>query len=569
MTKTNLPSYNLNWAETTIFWGAGATSSLKLPTTNEMGKIVHRLAATDDLLGKKIKKTEAFNGIEEELEAFLCLLGDDLNSDYGIFSEKEKVAYKKIFSALSPERQISQAVYWRTLYDWDALRRLILKIPLQNDDGAQFLLDLYNIIDGGIMNHRGVEVGGKVEKKIGEDKEEASLFVLEPRRLTGARSILNLLLQMMMACAYYKTEKGDPTLFDPYIKLADILAELMQREGRYRDSMAVHKNPDFYSSREFYLFSYAIVSMNFDPILLWLIFNAHKRKNDKAPRIGRYNQELKLFHDFSIFMGVRRVDGDSPAVWYPFNETVAQRVNGYQQRVTRIGKFYFPHGSTNFRECIHCGKLSMTLGNEWRDLSDSLFPSPPFKTELFQSKPRSKEEAEDQEQRNQYDAIQCPFCGHMTYSTDIPMVMQTSYKGNHPSFIEEIQRDLKVCLEKSRHIVLMGYSLPKDDLVWRSVLVAQRNDNKKFCSVIVGFKGPKKWINSRELASWVVKIKEEKKPQEYKAYGIPAIESAIAIFGEGRVRAYTGGVPNVWEGGMQDVIDMLYPVDAFPSGFPF
>jgi len=71
------------------------------------------------------------------------------------------------------------------------------------------------------------------------------------------------------------------------------------------------------------------------------------------------------------------------------------------------------------------------------------------------------------------------------------------------------------------------------------------------------------------LPSWVAKIKKDKKPQEYESYGISAIESAIAIFGKRRVRAHTGGIPDVWKGEMQDVIDMLYPVDVFPSGFPF
>ena len=53
-------------------------------------------------------------------------------------------------------------------------------------------------------------------------------------------------------------------------------------------------------------------------------------------------------------------------------------------------------------------------------------------------------------------------------------------------------------------------------------------------------------------------------------YGINAIDAAIAVFGEKNVRAYTGGIPQVWLSGnsldKDKVKDLLYPKKIFPNG---
>lgn len=553
--------YKVIWPETTIFWGAGATASLGLPPTATMGKTIHLLGKGDASISDRISNTSQFRGIETELANFICMLGDALESYYADISDSENAAATALFSGLDAKEVKSQIVHWRTIYDWDALRRLIRSTPLENDDGGTFLNDLYNIIDGGIYNQLGVQVL--------DTRFSTGYMVLEPRRLQGARTLLNLLLQMMMATAY-RDSCVHESRFSPYIRFAEMLSELMKEEGLHFENHTKEGENEFYTSRRFYLFSYAVISMNFDPILLWLIFNAHKNLNENPPYLGHNNRPMKLFHDFSHFLGVRKVKGKDPNVWYPFNETVVQRINGYEGRLGRIGKFYFPHGSTNFRECLNCGKLTATLGDDWNNLSETLFPSPPFKTKIFSPKARSKEE-HDAISNFDYAAIQCPFCGHMTDATNIPMVMQSSFKGQHPSFIEEIQRDLKVCLANTKHVVLMGYSLPKDDVTWRSVIAAKRHakQGEGYCSVVVGLKGPDEWMQGNRLTEWVKKIKDSNPYEKWPDFGIPAIDAAQAIFGAENVRAYTHGIPNVWKKGKSDVVELLYPKAVFEEGFPF
>jgi len=123
------------------------------------------------------------------------------------------------------------------------------------------------------------------------------------------------------------------------------------------------------------------------------------------------------------------------------------------------------------------------------------------------------------------------------------MIMQSSYKGRHPHYIEEIQRDLKVCLENTKHIILMGYSLPQDDVTWRSILAARKNrepSNSVKCTVIVGHGGPDKWLYKEELDKYLDKVGNS---------GFATIQSAKEIFELDNIRAYTHGIPQVWQRG--------------------
>ncbi|MBP5247525.1 MAG: hypothetical protein J6Z31_06655, partial [Fibrobacter sp.] len=71
----------------------------------------------------------------------------------------------------------------------------------------------------------------------------------------------------------------------------------------------------------------------------------------------------------------------SDSVWYPCNEPVAQRMihHDYDHYVTRVGKFFYPHGNVNFSECPNCGKLNISFGEKWGYLSKTLFAHNPFR----------------------------------------------------------------------------------------------------------------------------------------------------------------------------------------------
>ena len=117
--------------------------------------------------------------------------------------------------------------------------------------------------------------------------------------------------------------------------------------------------------------------------------------------------------------------------------------------------------------------------------------------------------------------------------------MQSSFKSRPPSFIEEIQRDLRATTMQAGHIILMGYSLPQDDGTYRAFFSAscQRHkgptDQQVRCTVVGKEPDHPGWYGPAEL-------KTRNFPKDH------AVNAAVDIFGDGNVRFYGDGVPNVF-----------------------
>ena len=106
-------------------------------------------------------------------------------------------------------------------------------------------------------------------------------------------------------------------------------------------------------------------------------------------------------------------------------------------------------------------------------------------------------------------------------------------------------------------MVLLGYSLPVDDVIYRAMVSARRarTNPPVYCSVVVGTTGPNRWISDSEVSKYAEEHKHDPKS------GAETIQAAIDIFGEDRVRAYTAGIPQVFgtPPSRQPILDLLYP----------
>ena len=114
--------------------------------------------------------------------------------------------------------------------------------------------------------------------------------------------------------------------------------------------------------------------------------------------------------------------------------------------------------------------------------------------------------------------------------------MQSSFKEPPPPFLDEIERDLRVAVRNADHIVLMGYSLPPDDVDYRAFFAARRHrhrdpDNPVRCSVVVGRGHAPRWLGPSEWPDLL--------PNE-------TLEAADDLFGKENVRFYGGDIPNVF-----------------------
>ena len=309
-----------------------------------------------------------------------------------------------------------------------------------------------------------------------------------------------------------------------------------------------------FDSREFYMGDVSFVSLNYDPIALWCQFVANRDLNNSlcVPHVGCPASKLRIFHDLGHFVAGPRVEkkngrgSDTP--WYPMNETSAQRLNdpdhGSGDRI-RISKFLFPHGCLWWRECPDCGKLSSYMGDTWQWDSPTLIPPPPLKAFV---QDRMFNERFDKEhgawKKGEVDARACVHCQTLTYAHHTQTQMQSSFKDPPPPFLDEIKRDLRVAVQNADHIVLMGYSLPPDDVEYRAFFAARRRlglRKKKpvRCSVVVGRNNGPRWLGPSKWPAMLSSMKKGEAPRT-------TLEAARDLFGEENVRFYGGGIPDVF-----------------------
>lgn len=551
---SELPGYRPIWPETVIFWGAGATRALNIHTTNELGQAIYFLAENGKSLGARVHDGFSRDPAAANVVDLLIILGDDDEGRADFPSPVQAQALARQFPLLSEDERKRRGRELQSTYDWGTLRQVVHVCP--GHDARSFKLqDLFNLLDMHIQSHHGFYVYS--------GNGTGQRFV-PSEALVVARNALVMLIGLLHFFDYQRTLRQNNDILQQYISFAETLTRLMQEEG-----LRFYRQGHRIDGRQFYLFSYALISMNWDPIMLWLIFNAHKKANRsvQTPSIDDPAVPLKMYYDLSCFMGVRPVDSPDINVWYPFNESVVQRTNNaghIVSRRVRLGKIYFPHGCSNWRECPSCGKLTMYLGNEWQYASPSLFPPPllPGFTDDWR-KSGSHEESEAHK-AGMADVVQCVHCGTLTEFKHTPLVMQSNFKGGYAPFLEEIQRDMRVALENAEHIVLMGYTIPADDVIYRSLLSArQKRGRAPYCSVIVGKQqgAPDCWLQGAELKEYL------KKTGSQSAF-TQAVQSAQEIFAENQVRGYACGIPRVFiddrdEVSYDKVKQLLYPRERF------
>ena len=554
-------SYN-SWSEVLLVVGAGATAKLGMPQSDSQSKIFRALASAgetfeenkwkdytirDILSNKGLEKVlddeQVFSGQNlEVLVAFFELLGNNLKNNWNVVSTENIENARVVFGNHDRELLESRIRELRLEYDWNALKQIIQICP-HDSDNDNLIRDLFTIVDQKMAARQGIKV--------------VNGFIAY-NRMNGARNCAVLIIKILFASAWYKLSRENGSEdFKKYKAFAKTLASMMQKEGLKFQT----KFPEL-QSRNFYLFTYSILNFNFEKIFERLLVFAHREANH-AGRYLRTSQKQKIWLDFGVEQRFRNTRGKS-GFGLSVDETVCQRINENKNvgsDIYRVGKFFFVHGSANWRECPACGCKFVYEAENW-DLFHR-HHNPPLPIPLFEADDfkRTKEE-EKWKNELRLDSLECPSCGAETTASASPMIMQTMVKGIPTSFLEEIQRNAKVSLKKARHIILFGYSLPPDDIVWQEAFAeAVRHrmdeDERPFCSVVVGYRGEKRWLYDDELKFYLAKHKGCK---DSSAYGIDAIENAISIFGLNHVRAYCGGIPDVWGNASEaEIKEILYP----------
>lgn len=528
--------------KTVVFWGAGATASLGIRTTVEQSAFVRNLAPVDEIpLDKRVSKAllrEADRTDPDDattscwhdaLRDLLRILGDCRSvTDATDVDDGELEALQRHWEATSHAKLRRRVLYLRATYDWPALKEIIKACPGSREPTSQErfkINDLFNIMDLHDQSGHGFHAGD---------------VFLTSQQVGSAKNALKMLLHAMFFIDWQIAGDDRGGQLALHHDFACVLTKRMQKAG-------IKLSDKRYDSPDFYAGDVSFASMNYDPIGLWCQTVANRELNHSpaVPHVGCPAQKLEVFLDPAHFVASNRIGKKEPRIWHSMSEAVVQRLNEAGHRI-RVTKYLSPHGCLCWRECPNCGKLSNYWGHSWDLHSPTLIPPPPlraFMPQIDLGNARTKDECEAWK-RGEVDARACVHCETLTYTHHTSTQMQSSFKERPPAFIEEIQRELRVVVGKAEHIVLLGYSLPPDDVIYRAFFAAHRSEScrKVKCTVVDRKPGYQDWLGPNELDAPANLHRET------------AVGAACDLFGRENVRFYGGGVPDVFleNGTVQD-----------------
>lgn len=495
------------WPETVILWGAGATRYLGIYTTKELSKIILNIVLGD------------FSFLENK--------NDVLSNSF-----KELVNLR-----LGDNGDISR------IYDFEALSIIIKVNPKFN------LNELFTMMDQLLENDQGFNAFVNGENRF-----------LRVERIKAAKRCLVFLIEELERLAV----QNRPGFFDeyrikPYYDFSTVLSKLMTDEAQ-----EFYKRGYKTDTRKFYMYSYAVVSFNWDPVLSWNIYNSSIVENRRRIDLGG-GHVLEQSMDYGIQIASR--SNDETGIYYTTDESTCRQINksNNSSRLLRTGKILFPHGMFGCRVCPECGKSIADFSQNTNRLSTKCFG--PSISSLLQS---GWQYNTLKEKKYKNGAIECPYCGQITYPYDMPIIMQTSLRNKNMFPLYEIRSELGLLLKNARHIIFAGYSLPEDDMMVKTFFmssIAGTNREKLSCTIInhdPKYKNMEGWIEGSNIMDY---INENKYSSASRS-----IRSICDIFNINNTRLSLNGIPDVFiekkKISTNKVIDLLYPQNCFGEGFP-
>lgn len=262
-----------------IFWGAGATAELGMPTTDKQADFIRNLVGVDgpDLtlrgrvdraLDSGLNNSAVATVWKNALYELIEILGDTSDSlrriDH-IGADAMEAMRSNWMREADDDELRRRIIALRLYYDWPALKSVVRICPASSASSErQFKLnDLFNVIDMHIDSGVPAQATAQ-EPQANADLVTEELF-FEARRLVGARNALKLILTALFHIAYQvclSTKRG------VLAKYRDFAVQLGRRGQRQAIELARCGSP--LDHPEFYQGDVGFVSLNYDPIGLWI-----------------------------------------------------------------------------------------------------------------------------------------------------------------------------------------------------------------------------------------------------------------------------------------------------------
>lgn len=205
--------------------------------------------------------------------------------------------------------------------------------------------------------------------------------------------------------------------------------------------------------REFFIADYSVINFNWDLCSLFPIIESNRILNHENDRY--INKEglpqLRMYTDFN-YECASLMNG---APWFPFTEPAAAVANSDKHNGKRrvvLLKAFFPHGLMNSFKCPKCARHSLYLGKQLKikDACNSI--------DYIENEPLYK----------------CMSCGTEISAKDFNVLVQSNFKERN-SFLEETRIKMFCELESAEKLVFIGYSMPQDDVDYRTFFKSLNN----------------------------------------------------------------------------------------------
>lgn len=238
-----------------------------------------------------------------------------------------------------------------------------------------------------------------------------------------------------------------------YKRYVDFYYALAKREL----SKKIECNVDM-QEREFFIADYSVINFNWDLCSLFPIIESNKKLNYENDRY--INKEglpqLRMYTDFNYECASLMKD----VPWFPFTEPAAAVANSDKHNGKRrvvLLKAFYPHGLMNSFRCPKCARHSLYLGNqlEIKEVSKSI----------------------DYNKNEQL--YKCMSCGTEISAKDFNVLVQSNFKERN-SFLEETRIKMFCELESAEKLVFIGYSMPQDDIDYRTFFKSLNNVEKAY-----------------------------------------------------------------------------------------
>lgn len=238
-----------------------------------------------------------------------------------------------------------------------------------------------------------------------------------------------------------------------YLKLVHFYERLARNELDKKTDITLN-----FEERENFIASYSIVNFNWDLFSLIPIIEAHGKinKENNYYLATENNPQLRIYSDF----GCEYAHSDIKTGWYPHTEAVAANMNKKSVKASRksiLVKCIFPHGLMNLYRCNECGKHVMDLGDLF--LNEKI-----VKKNFIENRKKI--------------AFSCPFCDYIIKNEDFEILVQTNFK-NKSSYFDELMINMESQVRNSDELIFIGYSLPDDDFIYRTLFKSLGNKKVK------------------------------------------------------------------------------------------